>query len=143
MTGLNECRLCNWDVPPFPEQFIDEIGVTHFVRAASNDSAVVVGPTFVFEKPELVTKERVELAEEAAPIRRGKRHRLSHRRLAKERGKKILPPRRRRRNLSTMRHGGTVISSSTALWHPHLNWNKGGLALETTITTLCLVVCPG
>lgn len=68
MSKLEERRPSNWDVPPFSEQYVDEIGVTNLVRMGSADPTATAGPAPLFEESEHVLEERVEPMKEAALI---------------------------------------------------------------------------
>lgn len=49
LARLEERPPTNWDVPLSPEQYIEEIGVTNCIRAASVDPTANIGIAPVFQ----------------------------------------------------------------------------------------------
>lgn len=60
LARLEEHRLSSWDVPPSFEQYIKEIRVVDFVRAASANQAVATGSAPILEESKSAMTERVE-----------------------------------------------------------------------------------
>lgn len=61
LARLPERRPSNSDDYRSPKHYIEEIGVTNFVRAASADPAAAAVYAHVFEETEPMVEERVEL----------------------------------------------------------------------------------